>query len=218
MPCAVQCMICGRANLAQVVCHPIELPYPSANSLVSADSYLALKGLTSLRCLQQDRKSGAGWLFVKGTTPASFPVQGLGWVPFCQHTMLKHGVCLSPAVEQVLAAPRGSDTATWAPPAQPRKCGPISRCRSVPAMLSRQVASLSTRLACRALASEPALGGVRGAHGGKRDNDVHATTVLCVRKDGQVSWAGLLSRCPSPPPPLPPLPFTLPLTLPTCCI
>ncbi|KAI7845971.1 hypothetical protein COHA_000517 [Chlorella ohadii] len=53
-------------------------------------------------------------------------------------------------------------------------------------MLARRVACLSAQLAGRALASEPALHCARGAHGGRPDQDVHATTVLCVRKDGQV--------------------------------
>lgn len=55
------------------------------------------------------------------------------------------------------------------------------------AMLSRRAARLSAQLAGRALAGEPALTCVRGAHGGRPDNYVHATTVLCVRKDGQAS-------------------------------
>lgn len=54
-------------------------------------------------------------------------------------------------------------------------------------MLSRRAARLSAQLAGRALAGEPARTCVRGAHGGRPDNDVHATTVLCVRKDGQAS-------------------------------
>lgn len=54
-------------------------------------------------------------------------------------------------------------------------------------MLSRRAAQLSAQLARRALTSEPALTCVRGAHGGRPDKDVHATTVLCVRKDGQAS-------------------------------
>jgi ATP-dependent HslUV protease subunit HslV len=53
-------------------------------------------------------------------------------------------------------------------------------------MLSRRAAHLSAQLAGRALASEPLLSFARGAHGGRPDKDVHATTVLCVRKDGQV--------------------------------
>ena len=56
-----------------------------------------------------------------------------------------------------------------------------------PTMLSRQAARLGAQLAGRALASEPALSSVRGAHSGRPDKDVHATTVLCVRKDGQAS-------------------------------
>ncbi len=58
-------------------------------------------------------------------------------------------------------------------------------------MLARRAACLSAQLAGRALASEPALHCARGAHGGRPDQDVHATTVLCVRKDGQASvgWA-----------------------------
>lgn len=58
-------------------------------------------------------------------------------------------------------------------------------------MLARRAACLSAQLAGRALASEPALHCTRGAHGGRPDRDVHATTVLCVRKDGQASvgWA-----------------------------
>lgn len=54
-------------------------------------------------------------------------------------------------------------------------------------MLSRRSAQLSAQLVRRALASEPALTCLRGAHGGRPDRDVHATTVLCVRKDGQAS-------------------------------
>lgn len=67
-------------------------------------------------------------------------------------------------------------------------------------MLSRRSALLGAQLAGRALAtkSEAAQSGARARHSGRPDHDFHATTVLCVRKDGQASVrsaAGAHRRC-----------------------